>query len=491
MHLHSFGAMRGMVVLLLVVLMWTPLWAQHPGFGSLIYPEKLRTDADLLRQAIHQAHPDPYRYITRGELDSAFDLLIEELREPLTSDRFLARLMPVIARIGDSNLRVDLDPSAWARILRESTMLPFNVRVIEQRLYVGEELKGFRSFAPGARIVSINGINADRIIRDLGQWVATDGANETWRRYQVQERFALLFLLTYGPFKVFVVETEGVDGTRREDVVAGLMQEDIERSRKPNGVMLHPWRSTWDAEVGALWIELTTLEPEALKHSGQKPKVFLDAVLAQARAEKAKVIVLDLRGAGGKELGMAEWVFAAIAKEPFRLVQDITVRATQPHALPGAVAVPDEFTASVDRSYLPSQNGSASLRPDDPRLALVTPSRHAFAGKVYVVCDGGTRDAAAMLAMVAHRSGRARLVGEEPATNAHSFTGGRNAVVTAPNSGLHLEIPLLRYIPEGVSAAAIDRGEQPKHSVAQSPGALVTGRDEVRSALLRLLRELH
>jgi len=479
------------MVLLFGALLASASLAQHAGFGSLIYPEKLRTDAELLRQAIHQAHPDPYRYLTRGELDSAFDQLIDELREPLTADRFLSRLMPVVARVGDSNLRLELDPSLWARILREANMLPFTVRVIEQRLYVGDELKGFRSFVPGARIVSINGINADRVIRDLGQWVATDGANETWRRYQVQERFALLFLLTYGSSKVFVVETEGSDGIRREDVVAGLMQEDIERSRKPNGVMLHPWRSTWDAEAGTLWIDLTTLDPEALKRSGQKPKAFLDALLAQARDNKAKALVLDLRGADGKELGMAEWVFAAIAKEPFRLVQDITVRATQPHALPGAVSVPEEFTASVDRSYLPSQNGSASLRPDDPRLAMVTPSRHAFTGKVYVVCDGGTRDAAAMLAMVAHRSGRARLVGEEPATNAHSFTGGRSAVVMAPNSGLRLEIPLLRYIPEGVSSAASDHGEQPKHTVAQSPAALVSGRDEVRSVLLRLLRELH
>jgi len=483
--------MRRWMVLLVCVPLALMLRGQHGGFGSLIYPEKLRADAELLRGAIHQAHPDPYRFITRGELDGAFDRLIDSLREPLTADRFLSRMMPVLARIGDSRLRADLDSSLVDRIMSEALLLPFTVRLIDDELYINTELKGFRSFAPGSRVISINGLGAERIIRDLGHWVASDGANESGRRHQVQERFSWLFLLTYGSARSYVVETESVNGDRREDVVAGLRQEEIERSLKPSGLALHPWRSAWDKESAALWVSLTALDPEGLKRSGQKPKAFLEAVLKEARAENAKALVLDLRGAGGRELGMAEWVFASIAREPFRLVQDITVRATQPHALPGSVRLPDEFIASVDRNYQPPQQGRASLRPDDPRLALVTPDRQAYTGRVYVVCDGGTRDAAALLAMMAHRTGRARLVGEEPATNAHSFTGGRTAIVLAPSSGLRLEIPLLRYIPEGVSDAPPDRGEQPKHRVQSMPDAIANGRDGVRSALLRMIRELH
>lgn len=475
-----------MLAVLMVALDAAGQWA---GFGATLYPEKLRIDAGLLRDAIHRTHPDPYRYVTRGELDAAFDAFIDSLQEPLTPDRFMSKLMPLLSRIGDSNLRIGLDSAMNERVLGAATQLPFTVRLLEEGLYINEELTGFRSFDPGARIISINGISADRIVRDLGQWVLTDGANETFRTHAVEREFGWLFLLTYGAARTYVLEVEYPRSGRREVVVRGLLWDEIVRSRKPDGAALHPWRSAWDEESGCLWVSLTTLAPEALLKSGQKPRAFIDAMLKDARANKARALVLDLRGADGPELGVAELVFAAIAREPFRLLQGITVRATQPQALPGAVEVPADFVASIDRSYLPAQNGIAALRPDDPRLWLVAPAKRAFTGKVYVVCDGGTHDAAAVLGMVAHRTGRARLVGEEMATNAHSFTGGRSAVVTLHNSGLRVDVPLLRYIPDGSTEAPADHGERPRYPVAQQPSALMNGRDAVRTALIALIRE--
>ncbi|MBK9149358.1 MAG: hypothetical protein IPM12_16255 [Flavobacteriales bacterium] len=483
--------MRKLMVLSIGAMMCAIAFGQHGGFGSALYPEKLRADAEALRMAIHQAHPDPYRYLTRGELDAAFDSVIEAIREPLTADRLMARLMPAIARIGDSNLRVDLHADLKERVLRESAQIPFAVRLFGDGLYIERELKGFRSFAPGTRILSINGLSAERIVRDLGAWITVDGANETWRMHQVQEQFAWLFLLSYGPAERFLVEAESPDGSRREEVVVGLLQREIEDSRRPSGLPSLPWRSAWLPESGTQWITFTSLDPDVIKRSGQNPKAFLAAACKEANEQQAKAVVLDLRGTGGRELGVAEVILAAFAREPFRLVQNITVRATRPAALPGSVAMPEEFIASIDRNYLPPQNGSAMLRPDDPRLDPVAPAKHGFRGRVFVLCDGGTRDAAALFVMAAHRSGCALLVGDEPATNAHSFTGGRTAVVTAPNSGLRLEIPLLRYIPDGVSDAPLDRGEQPRHRAQSTAAALADGRDEVRTALLRLIRELH
>jgi hypothetical protein len=478
-----------MVVVIAALVLLLQGNAQWAGYGEPVYPERLRSDAELLRDAIHRTHPDPYRWLARGELDAAFDALIDSLRVPLTVDRYMARLMPVLKRIGDSHLRITLDAGLRDRVLRSSAQLPFTVRLLEEGLFIKEELTGFRSFAPGARILSINGISADRIVRDLGGWVCADGANETYVAHAVEQDFGWLFLLTYGAASRYMVETESLQRARSEVLVHGLLADEIERSRKPLGAVLHPWGSTLDAESGTLWLSLSTLDPEALRASDQKPRVFIDAVIKEAHAVSAKALVLDLRGAGGRELGMAELLFAAIAREPFRMVQGITVRATQPHALPGAVEVPTDFVASIDRSYMPPQNGMAALRPDDPRLALVAPSKKTFTGKVYVVCDGGTRDAAAVLAMLAARSGRARLVGEELGTNAHSFTGGRTASVRLPNSGLRIEIPLLRYIPEGASDAPVDHGERPRYPAAQQPSSLANGRDAIRSALIALINE--
>lgn len=458
---------------------------------ATLYPEKLRADIEVLRAAIHSAHPDPYRYITRGELDALFDSVRDSITEPLTTDRFQLRMLSVLHRIGDSRLRLEPDTADMKERMASATLPPFEVKVLDEGLYIAEELKGFRSFAPGSRIVSVNGISSARLLRDLGAWVVCDGSSQACRAHAIEDRFLELFLLTYGHAAKYVVEVEGPDGGIREEVVTGLRVDEMNRTRKPSGLSLHPWRTTWEPESATLWATFTTLEPAALEASGQRPRAFVEAMLKELRSLDARVLVIDLRGTGGTELGMAEVLFAAIARAPFRVLQGITVRAGQSHALPGLAELPDDYLVSLDRNYLPVRNGVHALRPDDPRLTPVQPARHAFGGKVYVVCDGGTRDAAAAFAMLAKRSSRARLVGHEVGANAHSFTGGRTITVLAPNTGLRLQVPLLRYIPDGSTDAPADRGESPHHVVSQQPWGIATGRDAVRSALLEMIRELN
>ncbi|MFN3875514.1 MAG: S41 family peptidase, partial [Flavobacteriales bacterium] len=407
---------------------------------------------------------------------------------PMSADRFLRALLPVLHRLGDGGITIAPGTAMAQRIGQEARLLPFSVRVLESGLYLADELKGFRTFTRGSRIISINGLGAERIVRELGAWVLCDGANETCRARGVEERFAWLFALQYGPCRTYVVEAEEPGLAIREETVPGLSAEEIASSRKPEGIGLHPWRSAWDEASGACWLQLTTLDPEALTRSGQSPRSFLRGLLAELRQRQPKALVIDVRGAGGRELGMAELVFSAIARESFRVVQGVGARATQAGAMPG-LQLPDEHLAAIGRNYLPPKNGLAELRPDDPRLLPVSPMKKAFGGPVYVVCDGATRDAAAALAMLCKRTGRARLVGEELGTNAHAFTGGRQASVLLPNSGIVVRIPLLRYLPEGATDAPPDRGEQPHHRVEQQPSGLAHGRDTVRAALLELIRE--
>jgi hypothetical protein len=198
-----------------------------------------------------------------------------------------------------------------------------------------------------------------------------------------------------------------------------------------------------------------------------------------------RTLVIDVRGAAGADLGMAELAFSMIAKEPYRVVKEITMRQPEGYA-EGRVPM----YASVGERSLPESDRATSVPADDPRLALTKPYEKAFAGKVYVVCDGLTRDAGAALVMLARRSGRARIVGEEVGSNSMSFCGGREVVITTPRSKLRLHVPSTRFVPEGQGDGPADHGELPHHTVEQQPWGLAKGRDTVRSALMEMIREL-
>ena len=460
--------------------------AQRYAGGPLVYPEKLREDLELMRELVHGSHPDPYRYCTHGELDRLFDAVRDSLRVPMRTDEFQAMLLPVFQRIGDANTYPDLDVATATAMRSRAGVLPLKVRVIEEGLYVEEEMKGFRSLPPGSRIVSINDRSAASILDRLGRLAITDGANNTLRWKLVERDLPWLFLRAYGEVPTFRLLIVTPDGERKDVEFFAMTGREMDLARKPD-TNVHPWHSEWETSSGTLWVTMPTMDNATLEASGQDASHFIADMLKDLKQNNAKNLVLDIRGAGGRELGMAELVFASIASAPFRVIQGMTVRGAAPPDANGILEPQPEHYASVAENYIPDANGNASLRPDDDRLVPVQPQPKAFDGGVYVVCDGATRDAAAALVMLAKRTGRARIVGEETGTNAYSFTGGRELVATMPGSGLRLHVPLVRYLPDGEPTGPADKGELPHHSAQQQPWGVARGRDTVRLSLLQLI----
>jgi hypothetical protein len=454
--------------------------------GPSYYPERLQRDAEAIREAILSTHPDPYRFCPPEEFALAFASLRDSLNVPLRTSEFVARLLPVMQRLGDAHLLPMLDAPTEERLLRKAPVLPLKVRLLDGELYVEEELKGFLSLVPGSRILSVDGIPAERIIEETGRLVVTDGANQTYRWRSIEQGFPWLFLRAFGYRPGFHVEAETPAGSRVAAYVMALSGEEIERSRKPQGMRLHPWTSTWYPESSALWVRFSTLDHAVLEGSGQKPARFIKAALQQLESDHAKALVLDVRGADGPELAVAEEIFAMVALAPYRVVKQLGTAHAE------AATMEDERPVREDRrasGYGRAEAAKAGAL-HDPRLACINPDAKAYKGKVYVVCDGGTRGAAAALVMLAKRQRRARIIGEETGSNAARFTGGLEVLFIAPESGIRLRIPTMLYVPDGDLEGPADHGEQPHHQVQQQPWGIVKGRDTVQGALLEMIREL-
>ena len=150
----------------------------------------------------------------------------------------------------------------------------------------------------------------------------------------------------------------------------------------------------------------------------------------------------------------------------------------------------EDFYSSLPVNYLPASSDVYRLRPDDERLERLEPVAGAFDGKVYVVPDGATSEAAAAVVMMAKRNGRGSIVGEEVGTNVVSACGGRILRLHAPNSKLVFEVPLVRYVFDGAPKGPMDHGELPDHQVGLDARSLASGRDAVKEALLEMIMEL-
>jgi hypothetical protein len=448
----------------------------HAQVRQQVYPEKLHQDVDAIAALVHEVHPDPYRYMSRVEMDQVVRRVKDSIRVPLDAEQFMAAVLPIFHAVGDAQFVPEL-PAAVSRLIGSRVpLLPLKVRILEQGVFVEEELKGFRSIPSGSQVLSINGLDMPALLARLSACIVADGANTSLKMRRIEQDLPRLYAQHIGRGASFTIRYIPPKGEEQEDVVFAITGEEMLRSRKPMGTAMLPWGATWEQESGAMWVNLRTLDPDTLARAGQRADRFLEALLADLREKKVRTLVIDLRGAGGNDLAFAEQVFASLALQPFRL---------------GAVQVKEP--GSTDHPQLYAYLSGAATRSSNAITQgdLKEPMPKAFQGKVYVLCDGLTRGTAAAFVMTARRTGRARIFGEETGSNAYSFTTGPELLVTLPNVQVQVHVPLVRVIPEGKPAGPLDRGEVPNHLLTTDPRSLAMGQDGVKRALLRLIRELN
>jgi len=457
--------------------------------GRTYYPEKLHQDLEEFRELVHAAHPDPYRYRTKEQLDLTFDSVKTTINVPLTTDGFVRSMLPVLKAIGDSHCRVELSEETLVQMRDRTAMIPITVKVIDGALYVNDELKGFRSFPQGARLIRINGILASEILTRLQKAIVCDGANSTLADRRIEREFRSLYYMHIERPSSFEIQFEDPNGEPGTSTIFAMSPIDIENSRKPSGTTTLPWGARWIPEISTMWLGLRTMDVDSLRAAGQDAEKFLVSMLRELKKNKGAILVVDLRGAGGRELGMAELVFGAIAMEPYRLVENISIRSRTLPSCSKWIADHPEFYLDVNARYprmLPDRYG---VHPEDDRLTDLQPEGKAFKGKVYVLCDGYTRDAAAAFVMLAKRTRRARIVGEEVGTNAYTYTGGRDLIAEAPNSKVRFIVPLMRYTASGKPSGPLDHGELPNTELRPDARSIARGADSVKENLIMYIRE--
>lgn len=482
--------MRRLILIVGAALAMLGACAQENALTKVSSPEALREDLAIIRQTLEQAHPDPYRYRSKAELDQLFDGIGDSFTVPITAEDFMQLTLPAFRAIGDAGTILSPPPALQDIYDHSEPLIPISVAVIGGRLYLDEELKGFRSLPTACELVKINGRSAAKVLGKLRNAQIPEGADTTLLDRRIERNFPEMYRRYVEDAEKFVITYRTADGATDERELFALTKDQMRQTYRPKGYDLQPWRLEEFPATNSAWLTMGTMDPSELERQRISPERFLSSVLDALNKRKTSTLVIDMRGATGQDLGLAEQVFSIIGQEPYRVVKSMSIRSGRvPDSYRYATPTP-EFFASVGGMYMPEAKGRRELKVDDPRLQPIKPLSRAFQGKVYVVSDGLTTGAAAAFVMMAKRSGRARTVGEELGSNATSFCGGRFLEITLPRSGCVLHVPLTRYVPDGTPSGPADRGELPNYRVPQRALDLAQGKDTVRDALLNLIAEM-
>lgn len=465
---------------LLIVFTTSTVGAQGPGLPlptaatTLLTVEQLREDARIARAALVESQVGRTWTQADNAFGAGFDALERALVAPLSSDRFHARLAPLISLIGHGHLALERSrPTIGFRTrLLDSTSryLPFVLRIVDARAFILADLSDAPQAVRGAELVAVDGVPVAALIDSMQRYLSADGRNRSFKRFQLGTywRFHDLLELLHGATTESRVSVRAPSRTR---VPAPVTTYVVRHATPRELIIRHVQRTAVPIDTFPPAVQLRFLDRQAAvlqvssfyegllpKDAGSFPDAFARAFRAIADSG-VRELVIDVRGNEGGNTEHAMLLYSHLARQPVRTQRRTIVAGPSLSWLRHAPNASDEvkaFAASPGDFVQRTADGLWALRPqfDSLNVREYVPPASRFEGRVHILTDGGSFSATnAFIAIAAserQRVGRqVFFVGEEHGGDLRTgrVSGGTQQSLVLPHSRQTLTLSLTGTVP--------------------------------------------
>jgi len=453
-------------------------------------PEALKADVQVLWDVLDEGHAGFDRYTPRDELKKIFDHAREEITAPLTELDFYLKLLPLVAEVKDGHTRLRLSAAAGDFLDAQPVFFPFGLRFLGGKAYIFRNLSSAPDIKEGAELQAINGMPVEKFLPELLALIPNDAGIPTrkLRQLQLPENFGRIFALRFGrpesyklriqPYPSGEAKEVSVPGIKGTDVVPTLYKRYPAAARKDPLYELSFQRTT-----AVLTIRGFVDDEE----KGRPPySKFLKDAFGLIAHLKTTSLVIDLRGNGGGQDDYGKLLFAYIADQPFMYYKGLESKKNH-YDLFKYTNISEAELEELSKQVRKNDRGWYDVL-GHPNVGLQQPQEPHFAGKVAILIDGLSFSATGETTSLFHFHHKAVFFGEECGAGYYGNTSGFMVMVTLPNSGIQLRLPLIIYS-MAVDGYPQDRGIVPEVPVAPTIDDLLAGRDPVMDRALKFLND--
>lgn len=401
---------------------------------------QLREDLVTLESSIRSTHPDLQHSTEEPAFAQALRSVRERLDRPMTRDeawQTFATLNPVLADghlfVNFANWRGDTD----AYLKAGGVLFPFEVHVTpDGQAVIRSELGGGESPLAGARVRSINGLDARDVAKALAARV--HGDTPAFRADLLSRRWWLYYWRMYGAPAEFAIVLD--DAARTTVRMPGS-------ERKPVTLAIE---STFETQFAfqLLPCDAALLTVRSFSWDKQPFLDFTHEAFRKMREAGVRRLVIDVRDNGGGDDDMwIEGLLPYFATKPYRWASNYKKRVLEGHRDEGE-QIGSVVSGSIDR-WIPPQ-------PDNPLR---------YSGEVYVLVGGGTYSSAVLFTNVVRDFGFGKIAGTGGSARADQSGGIQKTVL--PNTGLAVWSP--RFVLQRPSGASQPILVEPDIAIEEDP----------------------
>ncbi|MBN1782631.1 hypothetical protein JW948_15960 [bacterium] len=344
----------------------------------LFEPGKITEDIDFLLQSLDDTHPEFHRLLSDSNFAAKIDSIKNSIVRPLSTYDFFKIMQPVICVDGHTALRFDgtIGPEI------EAPFFPFRVIILENQIYITENLSSDGRIQKGTVIETINGKGAPEIMHQLSGYIPHESLSRLYQR--MSEEFHLYYRLVYGNFREFslVLNQNGVIDSV---CVPGTITDRFRSEGRP----MFDFKMLGN-DVAYLYIE-----------KFRRPDFFMatiDSVFGVLKDNKTEYLIIDKRSGGGFT-SLVDSLLSYLTDQPYeQMRKEVKISA-------------------ANRDYI-DENKSRGIIKDGVLIMDYPPIKpvkrnNFFKGKTYVLMNRETYSAAVYFVSAVKCNHLAPLVGEE------------------------------------------------------------------------------
>jgi Peptidase family S41 len=473
----TINKLQSLLIGLLLILFPVFTNAQQDTYDPLKYysPNELKEDFNYFRDKLEKYHPNLYLYNSKQTVDSAFDYLLQSIDSAMTDLQFYSHISRMIPVIKDGHNIILPGKASVNYYNKNAGFLPYTLYSIGEKLYCVQNCTANTSIKDGTEIVSINGIASKRLIDELLNRQLRDGYNETYPRWIINTYFRGYYSFIYGhPAQYAIVYKE--DNYEKTYTAKSLPLDSIRYYRQKKypaanvsdnvnkGISLIINKEIATATITIPSFDNNTFKKEYKQSYGKEIRSYFKII----RKNNIQHLIIDIRGNQG---GNPMYVRKLLTR---LFIQRFTM-ALQAGKVKNPQAA--EWSERNKKKYFPQY-----------AIGSFHPNKNAFAGKLYVLIDGGTYSAAGQFSSVIEKYNRGVFIGEE--------TGGNKAIIGGfffprknilPHTGIEFSPARLYtfYREPGINDG---HGVKPSNSIVPTLNDILEGKDPVKEFIFKLIQ---
>lgn len=413
---------------------------------STIPMKEARYDLKFFRELLDDAHPSLYEYLSEKRVNFIFDSITATIKQKITLRDLYNQLTFISNEIGCSHTFTELPSITEDTLYKRSLFFPFPTILLNNKLYINSD----RVLDHGTRILSINGLSAERILDSLALYNPVDGYHRATQKYTAAADFGYQYYLRFGcpeKFKIVVQEEKEEPETLVFNPVTLSEYNDRQADLYYFDATDVPYYFRINNKEKYALMRITDFSMDS--DNGETAfKDFMHNSFELLHYKKdIRNLIIDLRENEGGYLHNCFLLFSYLSKSDFREYKNVFTRLSDiPYTSYLAASsgiydtsemrktMKDEFKLKVNRGYSIPDSLIKTWKPD----------RYRFNGNVFIISNHTVMSAASYFAVLARKGSGARIVGTETAGGAYSGNGFHMLKYQLPQSGIRVRFPYAR-----------------------------------------------